>query len=45
MLMPKYTNVKCEDCGFEDIVVWGLYGSEQPCLNCDAASIYLRKVA
>jgi hypothetical protein len=42
--MPKVVNVICDECGFEDEANWGEYGSEQPCLSCDAAPVYLSKV-
>ena len=42
--MPKQVNVKCDECGYEDEAMWGDFGSEQPCLNCDAAPAQLSKV-
>ena len=42
--MPKLVKVICDDCGYKDEAYWGEYGSEQPCLNCDAPNIYLRKI-
>ncbi len=42
--MPKQVSVKCEECGYQDEAMWSDYGSEQPCLNCDAANVHLVKV-
>jgi hypothetical protein len=42
--MPKQVNVECEECGYADEAMWSDFGSEQPCLNCDAAPTSLVKV-
>lgn len=42
--MPKQVNVICDECGYADEAMWGDFGSEQPCLNCDAAPSQLSKV-
>ena len=41
MKMPTLTQVTCLSCGEIDQAFWGDFGSEQPCLNCDAPAIDL----
>jgi hypothetical protein len=42
--MPTDEKVICEECGSLQEAVWGPYGSEFPCIECDAAPVYLAKV-
>lgn len=41
--MPTLTNVICLGCGYKDQAWWSEFGSEQPCLNCDAPNVYVVK--
>ena len=42
--MPIQVSVICVQCGYKDEAMWSDYGSEQPCLNCDAPNVDLVKV-
>ena len=42
--MPILKKVICLDCGYKDEAYWGEFGSEQPCLNCDAPNSYIAKI-
>lgn len=39
--MPTVKKVICLNCGTSDLANWSDFGSEQPCLNCDSAPVYL----
>lgn len=41
--MPQLTNVICLDCNTTDQAFWSDFGSEQPCLNCNAPAVNLVK--
>lgn len=42
--MPKIVQVACDICGYVDTANWSDVGSEQPCLGCDAAPVYLSRI-
>jgi ribosomal protein S27E len=43
--MPKLLDVVCDQCGETDQAYFSAYGSEQPCLACGAAPVFLSKVS
>jgi hypothetical protein len=38
--LPKIVQAVCAECGYQDEVVWGQYGSETYCFVCNAAPIH-----
>lgn len=42
--MPILVNVECLSCGDIDFANWSDFGSEQPCLSCDAPAIDLVRI-
>lgn len=39
--MPTYKTAQCAACGDVAEYAFGPYGSEEPCINCDAAPVQL----
>jgi ribosomal protein S27E len=39
--MAKIVKVTCKNCGLIQEAVYSQYGAEFPCIECDAAPVYL----
>jgi hypothetical protein len=42
--MPTVEDVVCQECNELQQILWGKFGAELPCINCDAAPVFLAKV-
>ena len=44
MTLLSLLKAKCDNCQTIQEVYWGNYGSENSCINCDAAPVCLTKI-
>jgi hypothetical protein len=42
--MPVLVEVICTECSATDEAWWSVFGAEQPCLNCNIAPAFLKKI-